>query len=38
MTTTQFTPEDAGRKETEIGMIPQEWEVLKLGDLSEFKN
>lgn len=26
------------RKETEIGIIPQDWEVLKLGDISEFKN
>lgn len=30
--------ENVPQKETEIGMIPEEWEVVKLGDVADFKN
>ena len=30
--------ENVKLKETEIGLIPEEWEVVKLGDVAEFKN
>jgi len=30
--------ENIPQKETEIGMIPEEWEVVKLGDVADFKN